>query len=93
MRDAIQQEEQNTMLLAESDGCVELIRWLSKEEGLTVLFSSHHLDQVQKVCDRVGLFSNGQLLALIDMAELKDKKQELSDIYNHYFEEGGERHE
>ena len=71
---------------------IELIRWLSKEEGLTVLFSSHHLDQVQKVCDRVGLFSNGQLLALIDMAELKDKKQELSDIYNHYFEEGGERH-
>ena len=69
---------------------IELIRWLSKEEGLTVLFSSHHLDQVQKVCDRVGLFSNGQLLALIDMAELKDKKQELSDIYNHYFEEGGE---
>lgn len=63
---------------------IELIRWLSKEEGLTVLFSSHHLDQVQKVCDRVGLFSNGQLLALIDMAELKDKKQELSDIYNHY---------
>ena len=55
---------------------IELIRWLSKEEGLTVLFSSHHLDQVQKVCDRVGLFSNGQLLALIDIAELKDKKQE-----------------
>ena len=24
---------------------IELIRWLSKEEGLTVLFSSHHLDQ------------------------------------------------
>ena len=66
---------------------IELIRWLSKEKGLTVLFSSHHLDQVQKVCDRVGLFSNGKILALIDMTELKDKKQELSDIYNHYFEE------
>lgn len=63
---------------------IELIRWLSKEKGLTVLFSSHHLDQVQKVCDRVGLFSNGKILALIDMTELKDKKQELSDIYNHY---------
>jgi ABC-2 type transport system ATP-binding protein len=24
---------------------------------------------------------------------LKDKHQELSDIYNHYMEEGGERHE
>ena len=56
-------------------------------------FYCNEFHQVQKVCDRVGLFSNGQLLALIDMAELKDKKQELSDIYNHYFEEGGERHE
>lgn len=69
---------------------IELIRWLSKEEGLTVLFSSHHLDQAQKVCDRVGLFSNGKILALIDMAELKEKKQELIDIYNHYFEEEAE---
>ena len=72
---------------------IELIRFLSKEEGLTVLFSSHHLDQVQKVCDRVGLFSSGKLLALIDLAELKNKKKELSDIYNQYFEEGGNRHE
>ena len=72
---------------------ISLIRQLRDERGLTVLFSSHHLDQVQKVCDRVGLFSNGKILALIDMTELKDKKQELSDIYNHYFEEGGERHE
>ena len=72
---------------------ISLIRQLRDERGLTVLFSSHHLDQVQKVCDRVGLFSNGKILALIDMTELKDKKQELSDIYNHYFEEGGEQHE
>ena len=54
---------------------IELIRWLSKEEGLTVLFSSHHLDQAQKVCDRVGLFSNGKILALIDMAELKERNR------------------
>ena len=72
---------------------IELIRQLSRKEGLTVLFSSHHLDQVQKVCDRVGLFNSGKLVTLIDMSDLKDKHQELSDIYNHYFEEGGERHE
>ena len=95
-------EDQNIIILDEPTSgidpagvqeFIELIRWLSKEKGLTVLFSSHHLDQVQKVCDRVGLFSNGKILALIDMTELKDKKQELSDIYNHYFEEGGEQHE
>ena len=71
---------------------IELIRELSGGEGLTVLFSSHHLDQVQKLCDRVGLFSAGKLITLIDMADLKDKKQDLSEIYNSYFEEGGEKH-
>lgn len=72
---------------------IELIHTLSRDEGLTVLFSSHHLDQVQKVCDRVGLFGSGRLITLIDMADLKDRKLELSDIYNRYFEEGGAGHE
>lgn len=69
---------------------IDLIKRLSREEGLTVLFSSHHLDQVQKVCDRVGLFNGGRLITLIDMAELKDRKEELSDIYNRFIEKGGE---
>lgn len=40
-----------------------LIVSLSREEGITVLFSSHHLHQVQQVCDRVGIFVKGRLLA------------------------------
>ncbi len=39
-----------------------LIRQLSREQGLTVLLSSHHLHQVQQVCDRVGIFVDGKLL-------------------------------
>lgn len=42
---------------------LELIVQLSREEGITVLFSSHHLHQVQQVCDRVGIFVKGKLLA------------------------------
>ncbi|MCK9507683.1 MAG: ABC transporter ATP-binding protein [Pigmentiphaga sp.] len=42
---------------------LELIVRLSKEEGVTVLFSSHSLYQVQQVCDRVGIFVQGKLLA------------------------------
>ena len=34
---------------------MDLIHQLSHEEGLTVLFSSHHLDQVQQVCNRVAV--------------------------------------
>lgn len=40
-----------------------LIRNLSREEGLTVLLSSHHLHQVQEICDRAALFVKGKLLA------------------------------
>jgi len=42
---------------------LQLIKQLNEEQGLTVLLSSHHLHQVQQVCDRVGIFVKGQLLA------------------------------
>jgi len=40
---------------------LDLIRDL-KREGLTILLSSHLLDQVQAVCDRVGLFYRGRMV-------------------------------
>jgi ABC-2 type transport system ATP-binding protein len=52
---------------------LELIVMLSREEGITVLFSSHDLHQVQKVCDRVGLFVSGKLLAEGDIQSLSKK--------------------
>ncbi|HXF83945.1 MAG TPA: ABC transporter ATP-binding protein [Anaerolineales bacterium] len=39
---------------------LNLIRSL-KEEGITILLSSHLLHQVQAICDRVGLFSRGRM--------------------------------
>jgi len=38
-----------------------MIRGL-KADGLTVLLSSHLLDQVQALCDRVGLFYRGRMV-------------------------------
>ncbi|MCC8154661.1 MAG: ABC transporter ATP-binding protein [Tannerellaceae bacterium] len=68
---------------------IDLIRRLSREEGLTVLFSSHHLDQVQQVCDRIGIFNQGRLLVDIDMENISREGKNLEDIYNQYFKEGG----
>lgn len=42
---------------------LELIRELNQRQGLTILLSSHHLHQVQQVCNRVGIFVGGHLLA------------------------------
>ena len=72
---------------------IELIRNLSRVHSFTVLFSSHNLDQVQKACDRVGLFNHGELLAQLDLREREGKQVELIDIYNNYIKEGGEKYE
>lgn len=42
---------------------LNLIKELSKKDGRTVLVSSHLLYQVQKICDKVGIFVEGKLLA------------------------------
>jgi ABC-2 type transport system ATP-binding protein len=52
---------------------LDLIVQLSREEKITVLLSSHHLHQVQKVCDRVGIFVSGKLLAEGDIPTLSQK--------------------
>ncbi|WP_225321304.1 ABC transporter ATP-binding protein [Rhizosphaericola mali] len=49
---------------------LRLIKQLNENRKLTVLLSSHYLYQVQKICDRVGIFVNGSLLAQGDVNSL-----------------------
>lgn len=49
---------------------LELISQLSKVDGRTVLISSHQLYQVQQICDRVGIFVGGSLVACGRIEEL-----------------------
>jgi ABC-2 type transport system ATP-binding protein len=49
-----------------------LIREL-KTSGTTVLLSSHHLDQVQSVCDRVALFNRGRIALSGSVTELAQR--------------------
>ena len=48
---------------------LDMIRGL-KADGTAVLLSSHHLDQVQSVCDRVALFNRGKLALTGTVTEL-----------------------
>jgi ABC-2 type transport system ATP-binding protein len=57
-----------------------LLRRLVAERDLTVLLSSHILGQVQSLCDRVGFFSAGRLVAAGPLDELaggEDRQVEL----------------
>ncbi|MEK3883171.1 ABC transporter ATP-binding protein [Paenibacillus sp. PL2-23] len=40
-------------------------------KGVTILFSSHILSEVQRLCDRVAIIKEGRLIALERVAELK----------------------
>jgi ABC-2 type transport system ATP-binding protein len=46
------------------EGAHEFLKMITslKEEGITILISSHLLNQVQAVCDRVCLFNNGKMV-------------------------------
>ena len=52
---------------------LHLIRQLSVEDGRTVLVSSHQLYQIQQICDRVGIFVSGSLIACGKIEELGKK--------------------
>ncbi len=46
------------------------------KEGNSVFFSSHMLDVVEKVCDRVAIINKGKLIMSGDMDEIKGKSLE-----------------
>ena len=49
---------------------LDLLRRLVRERGMAVLLSSHLLNQVQSVCDRIGIFASGRLIGQGTMEEL-----------------------
>jgi len=40
----------------------ELLQRLNQEEGVTIFFSSHRLDEAQRICTRIGLIQNGSIV-------------------------------
>jgi ABC-2 type transport system ATP-binding protein len=55
------------------DGAIrilEIIRNLNRQQGLTVMLSSHQLQQVQEICNRVGIIVKGKLIVQGQMDEL-----------------------
>jgi ABC-2 type transport system ATP-binding protein len=73
---------------------LDLIHSLSRDKNITIFLSSHLLDQVQRICDRVGIMIKGNLVAIGPIQELAEKKlgidkehYTLEEIYMKYFKE------
>lgn len=52
---------------------LDLILAMTKEEQLTVLLSSHQLQQVQRICSRVGIFVKGKMIAQGSIGQLAEQ--------------------
>jgi ABC-2 type transport system ATP-binding protein len=73
---------------------LDLIHSLSRDKNITIFLSSHLLDQVQRICDRVGIMIKGNLVAVGPIQELAREKlginkerYTLEEIYMKYFKE------
>jgi len=74
---------------------LEMIQSLSRTKGITVFFSSHLLDQVQRISDRVAIMLNGTLVAVGPIKELAEQslgigqeRYTLEEVYMRYFRQG-----
>lgn len=54
-----------------------------KKEGKTIIFSSHSMNEVEKLCDVVGIINKGKLIQISTLDELKNKfnNENLEDIF------------
>ncbi len=62
---------------------LELLRQLATERGVTILFSSHILSDVEALCRRVAVLHQGRLIACGEVADLKQANgaQTMDDLY------------
>jgi ABC-2 type transport system ATP-binding protein len=73
---------------------LEVIERLARERGMTVMLCSHLLEQVERVCTRVGIMIGGRLVAEGTLEELRAAKFGLAgeeftleEVYLKYFRE------
>jgi len=50
----------------------EMITKLKESAGLTILLTTHYMDEADKLCDRIAIVDHGVLVALDTPAQLKD---------------------
>ncbi len=66
-----------------SEFILQFIRRMAKEEGKTIIFSTHHMDEVERLCDRIAIIHHGKLehYGTIDEAKTTTGKNKLAEAF------------
>ncbi len=51
----------------------EYIKMLNKQGEITILLTTHYMDEADYLCDRVGIINHGKIIVLDEPEKLKDK--------------------
>jgi len=69
------------------DGVWSQVARMQDDYGMTVLLTTHYMEEADALCDRVALMHHGELQAVGSPAELKDTVSptaSLEDVFRHY---------
>jgi ABC-2 type transport system ATP-binding protein len=58
----------------------DMIRKINEKEKVTIIFTSHNMNEVESLCHRVALLKNGEILKTATVKELKT----LIDVQTHF---------
>ena len=61
-------------------------------KGNIVFFSSHIIDVVEKICDRIAIIKKGRIRACVSLKELEEKGIELERFYLDIINDGDDAH-
>ncbi|SDW19883.1 ABC-2 type transport system ATP-binding protein [Paenibacillus sp. CF384] len=58
----------------------DLFRMLSKEYGMTLLISSHILQEIEQLADTIGVINHGRLIEEVSMERVRERQNEYVEV-------------